>query len=80
MTTFVGRRTLESLVSLVGLLVLVFFLVRLTGDPTNLYLPLNASQEMRREFAERNGYTDPVLTQFGRYLADLSPLRPGHLA
>ena len=72
MMTFIGRRTLESLVSLVGLLVLVFFLVRLTGDPTNLYLPLNASQEMRQEFAERNGYTDPVLTQFGRYLADLS--------
>ncbi len=77
MTTFIGRRTLESLFSLVGLLVLVFFLVRLTGDPTNLYLPLNASEEMRLEFAERNGYTDPVMMQFGRYLADLSRFNLG---
>lgn len=68
---YLGRRSLHGLVSLVGLLILVFFLSRLTGDPTNLFLPLDASLEARQEFAERHGFTDPLLTQFGRYVGDL---------
>ena len=53
MGQYLGRRSLHSLVSLAGLIVLVFFLARLTGDPTNLYLPLDASlagaRRVRRE-------------------------------
>jgi peptide/nickel transport system permease protein len=33
---YLTRRSLHSLLSLLGLIVLVFFLARLTGDPTNL--------------------------------------------
>jgi hypothetical protein len=33
---YLTRRSLHSLVSLLGLIILVFFLARLTGDPTNL--------------------------------------------
>jgi peptide/nickel transport system permease protein len=69
---YLTRRSLHSLVSLLGLIVLVFFLARLTGDPTNLYLPLDASLEARAEFAKRHGFTDPLLVQFGRFLADLA--------
>ena len=69
---YLGRRTLQSAVSLVGLIVLVFFLARLTGDPTNLYLPLDASLEARAAFAERHGFHDPLIEQFGRFLADLA--------
>ncbi len=74
MGQYLGRRALHGLVSLIGLLVLVFFLARLTGDPTNLFLPLDASLEARQEFAERHGFTDPLLTQFGRYVGDLARL------
>ena len=69
---YLTRRSLHSLVSLLGLIVLVFFLARLTGDPTNLYLPLDASLEARAEFAERHGFTDPLLVQFGHFLGDLA--------
>jgi hypothetical protein len=55
---YLTRRSLHSLVSLLGLIILVF-LARLTGDPTNLYLPLDASLEARTEFAERNGIHRP---------------------
>ena len=72
MGDFLGRRTLYSLVSLVGLVVLVFFLARLTGDPTDLYLPLDASLEQRAEFRERHGFNDSLVVQFERFLGDLA--------
>ena len=62
---YLTRRSLHSLVSLAGLIVLVFFLARLTGDPTNLYLPLDASLQARADFAEKHGFTDPLSVQFG---------------
>jgi peptide/nickel transport system permease protein len=52
--------------------VLVFFLARLTRDPTNLYLPLDPSLEVRAELAEKHGFNDPLLEQFGRFLGDLA--------
>jgi hypothetical protein len=52
------------------------FLARLTGDPTNLYLPLDASLEARAEFDEKHGFNDPLTLQFGRFLEGLA-LRSG---
>jgi peptide/nickel transport system permease protein len=71
---FIGRRSLSSAVALVGLIILVFFLARLTGDPTNLYLPIDASLESRAEFRERHGFDDPLIEQFGRFLVDVTRL------
>lgn len=72
MNTFIGKRALASGISLVGLVILVFFLSRLTGDPTDLYLPLDATVEMRDQFREMHGFNDPLIVQFGRYVADLA--------
>ncbi len=77
MAHYLGRRTLHSALSLVGLIVLVFVLVRLTGDPTNLYLPLDASLQARADFAEKHGFHDPLIVQFGRFLAGLAHLDMG---
>lgn len=52
-------------------MILVFFLSRLTGDPTDLYLPLDATTEMRDQFREMHGFNDPLIVQFGRYVGDL---------
>lgn len=71
MGTYLVRRAMHSFFSLAGLLILVFFLARLTGDPTNLYLPLDATLEARQAFAEKHGFNDPVHIQFGRFAADL---------
>ena len=70
---YLGRRTLHSAISLVGLIVLVFVLVRLTGDPTHLFLPLDASVEARAVFAEKHGFNDSIIEQFGRFLVALGP-------
>ena len=72
MLTFISKRVLSSTASLLVLLVCVFFLARLTGDPTNLYVTVNASEETRAAFAERYGFNDPLAVQFGRFVAGLS--------
>jgi len=61
----------QSLVAVAGLLVLVFFLSRLTGDPAYLYLPLDSTEAQRQAFNELHGFDDPLYIQFGRYLMDL---------
>ncbi|MFD6170051.1 ABC transporter permease [Streptomyces coeruleorubidus] len=71
MLTLLRRRAVSSVVPLLVVVLGVFFLARLTGDPANLYLPLSATPEMRAEFAARNGLDDPLITQFGDYLAQV---------
>lgn len=71
MKKFLGKRAVASAFSFVGLVVLVFFLSRLTGDPTDLYLPLNATLETREQFREVHGLNDPLPVQFGNYVMDL---------
>lgn len=65
---FIVRRALNSIIALVGLLVAVFFLTRMTGDPASLYLPENVTEDVRKAFAEAHGYNDSPLVQFGRYV------------
>lgn len=71
MLNFLGKRAVASAISLVGLILLVFFLSRLTGDPTGLYLPLDASEEARNQFREIHGLNDPLIVQFFSYMGDL---------
>ncbi|KKL18647.1 hypothetical protein LCGC14_2473430 [marine sediment metagenome] len=71
MKRFIGRRAAASAISLVGLIVLVFFLSRLTGDPTSLYLPIDASLESRAQFRALHGLDDPLMQQFGRFVLDV---------
>jgi peptide/nickel transport system permease protein len=61
----------HSAVALLGLLVAVFFLARLTGDPTDLYLPVDASLEDRMDFAHRHGYDRPVTQQFVNFVREV---------
>ncbi|MCB6179726.1 ABC transporter permease [Rhodobacter sp. Har01] len=74
MRKFLTRRAVASAVSLLVLIVMVFFLSRLTGDPTQLYLPVDASLEARENFRNLHGLNDPLIVQFGRYVGDLLTL------
>lgn len=72
MGQYLGQRALHSGIALIGLILAVFFLVRLTGDPTDLYLPIDASLETRREFAQKHGFDRPATEQFAKFLKDVS--------
>lgn len=65
------KRSLFTLISMAGLLLLVFFLSRMTGDPSYLFLPLDASQAEREAFSRLHGFNDPIYIQFGRYVIGL---------
>lgn len=71
MKTFLRKRAFASAISLLGLVILVFFLSRLTGDPTDLYLPVDASQESRENFRRIHGLDQPLMVQFIQYVGDL---------
>ena len=71
---YIGRRAYHSTISVIGLLTLVFFLTRLTGDPSALYLPLDSSIEAREAFARLNGLDQPIHVQFLHYLQNLLSL------
>src|SRR4051812_49155765 len=66
-----ASRIISSFFSLALLLVLVFFLSRLTGDPAALFLPVDATPEMLNQFRELHGLNDPIVVQFGRYVWDV---------
>mgnify|MGYP005994424135 FL=1 len=67
MFRFLRRRIYTSLIPLFVVLLGVFFLARLTGDPTSLYLPESATQAQREAFRATNGFDQPVLTQLLDY-------------
>jgi len=68
---YLFRRSLLTAASLLTLLVLVFFLSRLTGDPSYLFLPVDASQEVREAFSKAHGFDQPLMVQFLTYLRQI---------
>ena len=67
MFSFVRRRMYTSALPLIIVLLGVFLLARMTGDPTNLYLPESATAEQRADFAAKNGFDQPLWTQLVDY-------------
>ncbi|MBY6539911.1 ABC transporter permease [Rhodococcus sp. BP-349] len=67
MFAFLRRRVYTSLVPLLVVLIGVFFLARLTGDPTSLYLPESATPAQREAFAAQNGFDQSVWAQMADY-------------
>lgn len=68
MIGFVARRLGQGLITVLILTVIVFAMSRLTGDPLNLLLPIDATLE-EREFMERRlGLDRPIVEQFFNYL------------
>lgn len=64
MRTFILQRLLQSLATLVGVTIVVFGIVRLTGDPTLNLLPLDASPEVRQKVYEQLGLDRPLPVQY----------------
>ncbi|MBM0237014.1 ABC transporter permease [Micromonospora sp. ATA32] len=69
MLTFLRQRVLSSAVPLVVVVLGVFLMARLTGNPASLYLPENATQQMRDEFSRAHGFDKPLLAQMVDYFS-----------
>lgn len=66
---YVLRRLAQGIAVLIGVLVIVFLVGNMIGDPVALMLPETASQERIDALREELGFTDPLHVQFGRFLA-----------
>jgi peptide/nickel transport system permease protein len=68
MFSYLIRRLLLVMVVVWGAATLAFLLLYTSGDPTDLLLPLDADVEMRAAFRKANGFDQPFLVQYGKYL------------
>ena len=59
----------QSVLLVFGVLLLVFGMVRVTGDPATLMMSREASPEDLEAFRERMGFNDPMIVQFGRFMS-----------
>ena len=71
MGRYIVKRLLEIIPVLFIITFIVFFLVRLSGDPVNTMLPPEATPQDRQEMREALGLDKPVLEQYGIFLGDL---------
>lgn len=71
MGRFAVRRIVQGLIVILGVTVVVFVVTRLVGDPVDVLLPLEATDEQRAAFEHELGFDRPILVQFGTYMGDV---------
>ncbi|MGC4105886.1 MAG: ABC transporter permease [Thermomicrobiales bacterium] len=71
MVPFVLRRIVQTIPLLLIVLILVFSLVRLTGDPASLMLGDNATPEAIQAMRDKWGLDRPLVVQFVDYVGGL---------
>ncbi len=70
MRRYLLHRLGQSALMLIGLLIIVFVLLRLSGDPTNLLAPRDATPDQRQAIRSAYGFDRPVLVQFWHFAVD----------
>lgn len=68
MSRYLAGRIFQSLLLLAGVLLLVFFMVRLTGDPVSLMVAREATPEQRAAARAELGFDRPVAVQFFEFV------------
>lgn len=71
MSRYVGSRILQSIPALLGVTVIVFLLLQLSGDPASILLPLDASDADRAAFRRQYGLDQPIPVQYASYMSEL---------
>lgn len=72
MAAFLARRLGQALVAIFGVATLVFFVQRLTGDPTYLLVPETATKAEIDALRASLGFDRPLAVQYLAFLADLA--------
>ncbi len=77
MSRFILKRCWQAFIAALGALTLLFFVQRLTGDPTLLLVPEGATAEDIAMLRASLGFDQPLLVQYLRYLKDLGTFNLG---
>jgi peptide/nickel transport system permease protein len=67
MKAYILKRLFHSIFVLVGISLVVFIILHLTGDPAALLMPMDATPEQVAQFRQEMGFNDPVLVQYWRF-------------
>ncbi|KXF75192.1 ABC transporter permease [Paramesorhizobium deserti] len=71
MLNYAAQRLIQAFVAMFGVLTIVFIVMHLSGDPTLLLVPQDASAEMIAELRHQLGFDRPVWVQYLDYLYGL---------
>ncbi len=71
MRCYIAGRLVQCLVTLLVISLLVFALARLTGNPLDVMLPIDASADLRNEMSRELGLDRPVYVQYARFVRSL---------
>lgn len=68
MRAYIIRRLFQSLIVLNAVLLIVFFMLHITGDPAAVLMPLDATQEDLTRFRHDMGFDQPLPVQYYNFL------------
>ena len=68
MQRYIAGRLIQCFVTLLVISLLVFALARLTGNPLDVMLPIDASAEIQEEMSRELGLDQPVYVQYARFV------------
>ena len=68
MRAYIIRRLLQGLIVLNGVLLIVFLMLHLTGDPAGVLMPVDATQEDLERFRRDMGFDKPLHVQYVHFL------------
>src|SRR6266403_1245678 len=68
MRGWIASRLLQTVLVVFLSLTAVFGMVRLSGDPVLLFMPMDIQAKDVNEYRERLGFNDPLLVQYARFM------------
>src|SRR5574341_2202231 len=68
MRAYVIRRLLQGLIVLNGVLLIVFLMLQVTGDPAGVLMPIDATREDLERFRRDMGFDRPLHVQYFFFL------------
>ena len=71
MQRYIAGRLIQCLVTLLVISLLVFALARLTGNPLDVMMPIDASAELQEEMSRELGLDQPMYVQYARFVQSL---------
>jgi peptide/nickel transport system permease protein len=72
MARFIVIRIIQSIIALIGITILVFFLLRASGDPVNMIRSPSMTEEQVQAIYHQLGLDKPVVQQLWIYVSDLA--------
>jgi peptide/nickel transport system permease protein len=69
MQRYIAKRAFQSLLAIWAMSLIVFSLVRVTGNPLDMMLPLEATQEDYDRVSRHWGFDKPLVTQYAIFIS-----------